>query len=184
MEKKNSKNWYMFLLKGIILVVLSLFVLINPDGTLKAIAFYLGIGFFISGIILVIRGIPALKGDHKLNWNVLEGSIDLILGFLLMVFPLAMASIIPILIGFWAGFYSILIIVDAVNNSENRVMKLITGVIIFLLAIVLIFKPLLLGLTIMVWLGILLLISGILNIILSVKMKESQKKPNDTAITV
>jgi uncharacterized membrane protein HdeD (DUF308 family) len=180
----SNKNWYMFLLKGIILVVLSLFVLINPEGTLKTIAFYLGIGFFISGIILVIRGIPALNGDHKLNWNVLEGSIDLILGFFLMVFPLAMASVFPVLIGLWAGFYGILIIVDAVNTVENRVMKLITGIVIFLLAIVLIFKPLLLGLTILAWLGILLLISGIMNIILSVKMKESLKRPTDTPITV
>lgn len=184
MEKKSSKNWYMFLLKGIILVVLSLFVFINPEGTLKAVAFYLGIGFFISGIILVIRGIPALKGEHKLNWNVLEGTIDLIIGFLLMVFPLAMASVFPVLIGLWAGFYSVLIIVDAVNNSENRVMKLITGLIIFILAIVLIFKPLLLGLTAMIWLGILLLISGILNIILSVKMKESLKIPDEPTISV
>jgi uncharacterized membrane protein HdeD (DUF308 family) len=184
MEKKNSKNWYMFLLKGIILVVLSLFVFINPEGTLKAVAFYLGIGFFISGIVLVIRGIPALKGDYKLNWNVLEGAIDLILGFLLIVFPLLIASVIPVLIGLWAGFYSVLIIVDAVNASENRWMKIMTGIIIFILAIVLIFKPLLLGLTVMVWLGILLLISGILNIILSVKMKESLKKPTDTTIPV
>jgi uncharacterized membrane protein HdeD (DUF308 family) len=184
MEKQNSKNWYMFLLKGIILVILSLFVLINPEGTLKAIAFYLGIGFFISGIILVIRGIPALRSQNKLNWNVLEGAVDLILAFLLIVFPLSMASLIPFLTGLWAALYSIFILIDAFNTAVNRGWKLVTGIIILLLALVLIFKPLLLGLTIVIWLGILLLVSGVLNILLSLKMKESLKNKVDTYIPV
>jgi uncharacterized membrane protein HdeD (DUF308 family) len=179
MEKKISNSWYVFLIKGIILFILSLFVLFNPEGTLKTIAFWLGIGFFITGIVLVIRGIPSEKSESKLNWNVLEGAIDLIVGFLLIVAPLTMASVIPFMIGLWAGFYSISIIVDAFREKNVRMVKIVSGLIIFLLACILIFKPLLFGLTIIIWLGILLLVSGILNIFLSIKLKEAGKKITD-----
>jgi uncharacterized membrane protein HdeD (DUF308 family) len=84
MGKQITKNWYMFLIKGIIMVLLSLFVLINPKDSLKTIAFYLGIGFFITGIILVIRSISLKKAEENWNWNVIEGIGDLILGFLLI----------------------------------------------------------------------------------------------------
>jgi len=181
--ENRKKKWYMFLIKGIILIILSVFVLINPEGALKTIAFYLGIGFFISGIILVIRGIPAIKGESKLNWSVLEGVFDLIVGFLLIVFPLSMASIIPFLFGLWAGINGILILIEAVSVAENRVEKLITGILISALAFVLLFKPLILGFTIMVTLGIILMLTGILNIILSVRMKTSSNSTIDTIIS-
>jgi uncharacterized membrane protein HdeD (DUF308 family) len=41
---------------------------------------------------------------------------------------------------------------------------------------VLIFKPLLLGFTIVIWLGILLLMAGSFNILMAVKLKQSIKK--------
>jgi uncharacterized membrane protein HdeD (DUF308 family) len=175
MEKQITKNWYMFLIKGIIMLVLSLFVLINPEGTLKTVAFYIGIGFLISGIILVIRNIPGKNAENFLNWNLTEGIADLILGILLIIAPLAMAALIPIIIGIWAAIYSIIMIIDSVKGTGNSVMKLITGITILLLSNVLIFKPLLLGLTIVIWLGILLLVAGAFNIILSVKMKQTIK---------
>jgi len=162
----------MFLIKGIIMVLLSLFVLINPEDTLKTVAFYLGIGFFITGIILIIRGISLKKAEESWNWNIIEGIADLILGFLLIVAPVAMAALIPIMIGIWAVFYSILIIIDSFKGAGNGPLKLASGIIIFLLAYLLIFNPLLFGLTIVIWLGILLLVAGIFNIILAIKLKQ------------
>jgi len=176
MNKQITKKWYMFLIKGIIMVVLAVFVFFNPEDTLKAVAFYLGIGFFIAGIILVISGITEKKADKTWSYNLIEGIAILILGFLLVVAPLAMAAIIPVLIGIWAAFYSILIIIDAFKSIGNVAIKLISGIIILLLSYVLIFKPLLLGLTIIIWLGILLLIAGSFNILMAVKLKQSIKK--------
>ncbi len=176
MDKQITNKWYMFLIKGIIMVVLSIFVFFNPEGTLKTVAFYLGIGFFIAGIALVISGITERKGDKIWSYNLIEGIAILVLGFLLVVAPLAIAAIIPFLIGIWAAFYSFLIIIDAIKGTGNVAIKLISGIIILLLAYVLIFKPLFLGLTIVIWLGILLLMAGSFNILMAVKLKQLNNK--------
>ena len=166
----------MFLIKGIIMGLLSIFVLIYPKDSLKTIAFFLGTGFFITGIILVIRNISLKKAEENWNWNLIEGIADLILGFLLIVAPMAMAALIPIIIGIWAAGYSILIIIDSFKGTGNGPLKLVSGIIIFLLAYLIIFNPLLLGLTIVVWLGILLLVAGIFNIMLAIKLTQQIKK--------
>jgi uncharacterized membrane protein HdeD (DUF308 family) len=57
----------------------------------------------------------------------------------------------------------------------NGALKLVAGALIFILANILIFKSELLGLTFVVWFGILLLMAGIFNIYLAIKMKQSVK---------
>jgi len=166
----------MILIKGIILTALSFFVLFNPKDTFKIAAFYLGIGFFIMGIILVIKGLPKRKEGETWNWEILEGIGDLILGFLLIAFPMALAAIIPILMGIWAGFYGVIQIIDSFKTVDNRLLRLLVGILIIMLAGVLILNPLLLGLTIAIWLGILLLIAGIYNIYLAIKIKQGIKE--------
>jgi uncharacterized membrane protein HdeD (DUF308 family) len=176
MDKQITEKWYMFLIKGIIMVILAVFVFFNPEDTLKAVAFYLGIGFFIAGIILVISGITERKAEKTWSYNLIEGIAILILGFLLVVAPLAMAAIIPVLIGIWAALYGFLIIIDAFKSTVSVALKLVAGIIILLLAYVLIFKPLLLGLSIVIWLGILLLLAGSFNILMAVKLKQLIEK--------
>jgi|WetSurMetagenome_2_1015567.scaffolds.fasta_scaffold718700_1 uncharacterized membrane protein HdeD (DUF308 family) len=176
MEKKITKSWYMILIKGIILTALSFFVLFNPKDTFKIAAFYLGVGFFIMGIILVIKGLPKRKEGETWNWEILEGIGDLILGFLLIAFPMALAAIIPILMGIWAGFYGIIQIIDSFKAKDNRMLMILVGIVIILLAGVLIFNPLLMGLTIAIWLGVLLLVAGVYNIYLAIKIRQAKKE--------
>lgn len=165
----------MLLIKGIIMVVLAIFVFVNPEGTLKAVAFYLGIGFLISGILLFIRHVPGKSEGAGWSRNKAEGVADLIIGLLLIVAPMVMVAIIPFLIGIWAAYYSILIIIDSFKGPSDGALKLVSGVIILLLAYVLMFKPLLLGLTIVIWLGILLLVYGIFNIYISIRLNKLRK---------
>jgi|WetSurSiteA1Bulk_404760.scaffolds.fasta_scaffold45640_2 uncharacterized membrane protein HdeD (DUF308 family) len=176
MEKQNAKSWYLLLIKGIILVVLALFVIINPEGTLKTIALYLGIGFIIPGIILFIRGYQVKKAANSLNRDLIEGITDLLIGLILILAPLFVASVVPVIIGIWAVFYGIFTIIDSLKKTGDNVLKFLTGITVLLLANVLIFKPLLLGLTIVIWLGLLLLVAGAFNIMLAVNLKKSSGK--------
>jgi uncharacterized membrane protein HdeD (DUF308 family) len=176
MENPNVKNWYFLLIKGIILVVLSLFVIINPEGTLKTIALYLGIGIIIPGIILTFRGYKVKKTENVWNKDLIQGIGELIIGLLLILVPLVVASVIPVIIGVWAVFYGIMTIIDSIKKTGDAALKFITGITVLLLANILIFKPLLLGLTIIIWLGLLLLIAGAFNILLAVNLKKSSSK--------
>ncbi len=78
--------------------------------------------------------------------------------------------------GIWAGFYGVIQIIDAFKAKDNRLLMIIIGIIIILLAGVIIFNPLLLGLTIAIWLGVLLLVAGVYNIYLAIKIKQGKKE--------
>jgi uncharacterized membrane protein HdeD (DUF308 family) len=175
MENQIARNWYMLLIKGIIMVVLAMFIFFNPEGTLKAVAFYLGIVFLISGILLFIRHVPGKNEGATWNRNKAEGVADLVIGLLLIVVPMLMVAIIPFVIGVWAAYYGVLIIIDSFRGPADGALKLISGVIILLLSFVLMFKPLLLGLTIVIWLGILLLVYGIINVFLAIRLNQLRK---------
>jgi len=174
MKNQITGNWYIFLIKGIILIILSIFVFVYPEDTLRTGVVILGVFLFINGMFLFIRGINMKKGDH--NWNLLmaEGLAYLISGFLMSIAPMLMAAIVPYMIGILAA-----IIAAAFRESLNRSIRLLAGIIILLLACVLIFKPVLLGLTVVIWLGIILLGAGIFNIYLSIKLRENIKSHSD-----
>jgi uncharacterized membrane protein HdeD (DUF308 family) len=175
MENQIAKNWYMLLIKGIILVILALFVLINPEGTLKTVALLMGIGFIISGILLFLKH-SSKTGESSWNMIKAEGIADLVFGLLLIVVPMVIVSVIPFLIGLWAAYYSVLVITESFKSPADGPMRLIAGIIILLLALVLVFKPHLMGLTIVIWAGILLLIYGGFNIYFSLRLNQLRLK--------
>ena len=170
METQISKYWYMVLIKGIIMVLLALLLFNSPADSLLAYVLWIGIGFIISGIAIIVQGIAA-KGVQGWGWIVFGGVMDIFLGYILMAHPSLTVSIIPIMIGFWAAFYGIFLIIDAFTGTGGAVMKIIFGILIIILANTIIFNPVAFGLTLAIWLGVILLFSGIYNIINSFSLK-------------
>lgn len=171
MENLISKNWYMILIKGIIMILLALLIFTSPGGALLAYALYLGIGLALTGIIMIFQGISLRKGNTNWGWIVFEGFLDLFLGFILLANPLVTAAILPFLIGFWAAFYGIYLLINAFSKTGNMTMKLVSGILIIIIGNIIMFNPVFVGMTIAIWVGILLLIAGIYNVIVSFSLK-------------
>lgn len=174
MEKEISKNWYIVLIKGIIMILLALVVLNHPGAALLGVAFYIGIGLLVSGIAMIGLGIGERKISQNWRWRVFEGVIDLILGFIVISNPGLTLAIIPFIVSFWAALYGVFLIIDAFSGKGSTALKVISGIIIVLLALVLMFNPLFMGLTMVIWFGIILLINGISNVILSFSLRSSR----------
>lgn len=175
MKDQIAKNWYLVLIKGIIMVLLAILVLMSPAGTLLTYVVWLGIGVVISGIMRIVQGISA-KGALD-NWGslVFEGVIDIFFGFILMLHPGITLTILPIMIGFWAAFYGLSLMIDGFSSSENKGLKIFFGIFILILANVIIFNPISFGLTMAIWFGVILLFSGIFNVIISFNIKSLSK---------
>jgi len=171
MENQVSSNWYMVLMKGIIMILLAILILSNPGGALIALGLWIGIGLFITGIVEIYRGIALKKVATNWGWTVFGGVLDLFLGYILMANPLVTAEVLPFVFGFWAAFYGIYLIIDAFAEAGNRGVKIITGILILLFANVIMFNPLFAGMTLAIWVGIMILVAGIYNVIFSFSLK-------------
>ena len=172
MENAISKNWYMILIKGIIMILLALLIFMSPGVALLTYALWIGIGYVIAGVVIIITGFSARKESDNWGWKVLEGVIDLFFGYILMANPEITAAILPFIIGFWAAFYGIYLFLDSFSGKGNGMMKLIAGILIFILANVIMFNPLLAGMTMAVWFAIILFVVGISNVIFSFQIKK------------
>lgn len=171
METQKSNYWYLALIKGVIMVLLSVLIFMRPAGALLTYVLYIGIGLIISGIVIIIQGINAKGILDNWGWIVFGGVMDLFLGYILMAHPDLTLSIIPIMIGFWAAFYGFFLIIDAFSGRGGALLKIIFGILIIIMANTIIFNPVAFGLTLAIWLGVILLFTGFYNIFNSFSLK-------------
>lgn len=171
MENAISKNWYMLLIKGIIMILLAILIFMSPAGALLTYVIYIGIGFSITGIVRIIQGFQAKGVTESWKWIVFEGVIDLFLGFVLMAHPGVTAAILPWLIGFWAAIYGFSLIIDTFSGKGSTGTKLVAGILTVIFAYIIMFHPLLMGITIFIWIGIMLMVAGIFNVIAAFGVK-------------
>ena len=171
MENQISKYWYLTLIKGIIMVLLAVLLFNSPADSLLVYVLYIGIGFIIAGIAIIAQGISAKGVLDNWGWVVFGGVMDIFLGYILMAHPALTVSVLPIMIGFWAAFYGIFLIIDSFSGTGGGLLKIIFGILILIMANVIIFNPVAFGLTMAIWLGIILLIAGIYNVFISFQMK-------------
>lgn len=171
MENQTLTNWYLQLIKGIVMILLAILVFMSPAGALLTWAIWIGMGMIVSGIVLVILGFSAKGILDNWGWRVFEGIIDIFLGFILLSNPAVTAAVLPFVIGFWGAFYGILLFVDAFAEKGNTGIKIISGILIFLFSTTIMFNPLFAGLTLAVWFGIILFVGGIYNVINSFSNK-------------
>lgn len=171
MKKQSNKNWYWFLIKGIIMILLALLIFQNPGGSLLAIALYIGLGFLVTGIIIIFQGFLVRKLFPNWGWRVFEGVLDLILGFILIAHPALTASVLPFIIGFWGAIYGFYLAIDGFSGDRNAVVKAIAGILMLILSFIVMFNPIFAGLTLVIWVGVILLIGGIYNFVGSFSMR-------------
>jgi uncharacterized membrane protein HdeD (DUF308 family) len=170
MEEQISKYWYLTLIKGIIMVLLAVLLFTSPAETILAYIMWIGIGFIIAGIVIIVQGISA-KGEQGWGWIVFGGVMDIFLGYILMAHPALTETVIPVMIGFWAAFYGVFLFIDAFSGTGGGLLKIIFGILILIMANMIIFNPLAFGLTLSIWVGIILLFAGIYNIFNSFSLK-------------
>lgn len=172
MKRVISKNWWLVLLKGVILILLAFLVFSNPMGTLLGLSLFLGIGILITGVIIVIIALAAKNEMENWGWKLAEGILDIVFGFMLMANPEITAVVIPFMIGFWAIFYGILITIGAFSLKKLDWKLLIFGILTILLGNVIMFNPIFMGITLSIWIGITLLVAGIYNVVYSLDIKK------------
>jgi uncharacterized membrane protein HdeD (DUF308 family) len=97
--------------------------------------------------------------------------MDLILGYILLAHPGMTLTILPFMIGFWGAFYGVFLVIDTFSGTGSMGLKIISGILIFILANVIMFDPVSFGLTLAIWIGVMLLFAGIYNIIVSFSLK-------------
>lgn len=181
MEKK-FKNWWLILIKGIILVLMGFYVFSHPVDALVGLALYVGITLLITGTTLVIAALSFRKASDVWRWRLAEGILDIVFAFVLLSNPAVTAAVFPFVVGFWIMVYGILFIVDSFKDKKEGAgdwwMSLLGGIFGVIIGYFVTSNLVAGAITITFWIGLGFVILGIVNIAASFSMKKIHSAVN------
>lgn len=128
--RKDSKNWWLFLIEGVLGVAIGVLAWNAPGITALILLFYVAVWAIMSGIsriALAIRLRDEIQGEL---WLALGGVVSILFGFLLMARPGAGALAVLWVIGLFALANGILLVLFALKarSLAKRVGKAVQEV--------------------------------------------------------
>ncbi len=174
--KKTIKYWYLILIAGLLLIGVGLWAIIFSSQSITAIAVVFSLTFLIVGLFETIFAISNINKLDGWGWELALGIIKFVLGLILLINPHISALTLAFYVGFLILFRSLSAIIIALDLKRYRILQwgnlLGLGIIGFVLALLLLFNPHLAVMTIIVCISLSLIVSGIISIYLSLKIRK------------
>ncbi|MBK9228024.1 MAG: DUF308 domain-containing protein [Ignavibacteria bacterium] len=172
----SIKNWWLYLVIGILLVLGSIYVFMTPLASFVSLALVFSMLMLFDGIGTIITSITNKDNIKGWGWHLAIGIIGTFIGISLVSNPGITMVILPFYIGFWTlmkGSMLIGISFDMKsNNSGSWVMMLVLGLLVAIVAMMMILNPFFGASVIVNLAGMTLLMTGIALIILSFKLHD------------
>jgi len=172
-KKSVGANWLVALLKGVMLVIFGIWLLKAPSENLTKLSILFGILIIIGGLLEVALAFSNKEKHKKWDWALTSGILDVLLGAFLVANPALILLFITIFVSIWLFIRGIILIRIALKQKKasisNYNINIILGAILILLAVIFVFHPQILGLTIVIWTAISFIILGLFRVILAFK---------------
>lgn len=177
-REKLYKHWYLLTLRGILLITLGVFAFIWPsyEGKIRFIKIF-EIFAIISGLLIMQS---AIINRHHMNWQwlLLGGLLDFSFGFMLWLVPELGIKTTPLVLAIWFLYSGIIQGVESFvlihENIKNWWFELISGMLSFGMAFILIALRMHERKEIFIFLGIMAVVYGLFNVMSSLILFEPE----------
>jgi uncharacterized membrane protein HdeD (DUF308 family) len=180
MPKPIIRKWWISLIQGIILIILSIYIFNNPLDALKGISIWIGILILFTGLVGIISWMAA---DRDKKASLLWSFLTIVFGIILLLNLFTTTRIVEILFGLWMVFLGLHFIEDGLVFKKHQPFRwatVIAGALCIIAAVVLIFD-LGTGIGVSLFIGVQILLAGIALVIVSFARKELVNKIMDRA---
>lgn len=157
------------IISSIIMILVAILLIAEPATMLNTIITIFGIGILLDGLFSVILYFFTNKEQRIFSNALVEGTLEIIASILILINRGFMISIIPVIVGIWIIVKSLMKLQLSFNiksaDEKSWVFLLISSLITLVIGIIILVHPFDTMVTIAVLSGILLLVSGIVDII-------------------
>jgi uncharacterized membrane protein HdeD (DUF308 family) len=137
--RRFARLWWLLVGLGIVSIVLGGVVLAKPDHSLRALAVIAGIFILLDGVVQLVG---AFAGDEANPGLVgLLGTLNLIIGIVLIRHPVTTVQVIALLIGLWLIAAGVIRLVLAFNTRGDRVGRILIAAVEAIFGIVIVSSP-------------------------------------------
>lgn len=167
--KSSVKHWWVFLLRGVLFIVLGIYMIASPLVSYMALSFLFGVIILLTGVSELLYAYA--NRHHKgWGWRLFVGIIDLVLGVILVAHIGLSMSILPFVVGLLFLFrgFSLFSFAGLLGGSWWLVFG---GILCVLFALLILFNPAIGAITIVLWTAIAFIITGIFNCLLAFRLE-------------
>ena len=180
--KNRIKNWWIPLIVGIIFILTGIYTLLNPDVSYITLSLIFSISFLFSGISEIIFSISNRKEMDNWGWVLAYGILSTVIGGVLINHPLISLEVFSIYVSFLILFRAMSGISFSFELKELGVdswwISLLISVILLFFAITAMIFPGLAGLTAVYWVGMGMILAGIITVNYSIQLKKIKDLPD------
>lgn len=174
------KHWWLILLSGILSIIAGIIVFCNPVESYISLSIFFGILALVTGIVKIVTAITSRNYFLMRSYSVTGGIFDLLVGLFLLIYPQMTLVILPVVLGIWMLYHSIMIISLGGDMRSFEVpgssWTTAGGIILMILSILIIVNPLQIGTASVVLLtGAGLVCFGIMLSLISLKLRKIHK---------
>jgi uncharacterized membrane protein HdeD (DUF308 family) len=181
--KRTVKNWWIFLILGILLVISAIWVMMTPIESYITLAIFFSVIVFVNGIFDIVFSISNSKMLKGWGWHLAGGILETLLGVILMIHPALTMNILPLMLGFWLMFGAVSIISGAFDLKSYKIKgwgwMLVLGIILMIFSFMVIGNPIFGSGTIVIMTSIAIFAYGISYITFAIQLKKVKDFPGD-----
>ncbi len=144
-KNKLNKLWLGSLFTTILFIVVGVLLIIKPEEIITMISTIIGIGILVVGIFAFVKYFRGQKNQSGFSFDLVYGTICAVSGSLLILNPKAVASVLPLILGVWMLFNSILkigYVLDLKKQSgKDWVSPFVLTILTLICGILFVFNP-------------------------------------------
>ncbi|HCS50554.1 DUF308 domain-containing protein [Rubinisphaera sp.] len=176
-RKFISKVWWIALLRGVLMVLLGIYALLNPELTLIVFTKILGAFILIDGVFSIIAAVAGWSESRV--WSLARGILSILVGIFIYAHPAVIGAIaaatliilmsVQIVAG---GVMEIIVAIQKRKAIEGEGWLIFDGLILILLGFLLFLTPFFWGMVLVRVFGVFAILIGIIAIVLSLRIRK------------
>lgn len=143
--KQSLKNWWVFVLFGVLFIITGFVVMFNPEKSFIALTILFVALILADGITSLFYTITNWKYLDGRGWYLSGSVLSVVIGILLVSNMQAAELTLAFLVGFWLLFRSFFIIASSLQLKDYGFMNwgwmMVSGVLMMIFSFILLFNP-------------------------------------------
>jgi uncharacterized membrane protein HdeD (DUF308 family) len=164
-----SKNWWLFLILGLVSVIAGVLAIVYPDITLLALGIFAGVSLLMIGIMDIVEAIAGDPDSRALS--AIVGVLSLLAGLVCLRRPGESLLALVIVLGFWLIVEGVVRFIRAFSTLEDRALVMGLAILDIILGILILSLPGLSLVTLAVLFAISLLARGVFSIVVAFRLR-------------
>ncbi|GGF47101.1 HdeD family acid-resistance protein [Echinicola rosea] len=170
------RHWYVLSFVGLLFIILGIYTFVTPAKAYLAMSFLFSLSFLVTGIGEISFSILSKRVFDRWGWILAFGLLNCLVGILLLSRPEVSLATMPLYLGFLILFRSVGGISYAFEMKQlgfsDWSSLLFLGILGVVFSFILIWNPVLGGLTIVSWTALSFVSIGILSVYLSLQLRK------------